>query len=31
VSRSDLGPHSGSAAVQRQTISTALDFVFRGF
>jgi toxin CcdB len=31
VSRSDLGPHSGSAAVHRQTISTALDFVFRGF
>jgi hypothetical protein len=31
VSRSDLGPHVSSAEAHTQTISTALDFVFRGF
>ena len=31
VSRSDLGPHTGSAAFHRESIFTALDFVFRGF
>jgi toxin CcdB len=31
VSRSDLGPHTSSAAAHRQAISTALDFVLRGF
>ena len=31
VSRSDLGPHTSSAAVHRQAIFTALDLVFRGF
>jgi toxin CcdB len=31
VSRSDLGPHTSSAAAHRQAIFTALDLMFRGF
>src|SRR5215471_8430311 len=31
VSRSDLGPHTSSAEAHRESISTALDFLFRGF
>jgi toxin CcdB len=31
VSRSDLGPHTSSAEAHRQSIVSALDFVFRGF
>jgi toxin CcdB len=31
VSRSDLGPHTSSAVAHRETIFTALDFLFRGF
>jgi toxin CcdB len=31
VSRADLGPHTGSAAVESRAISTALDILVRGF
>ena len=31
ISRAELGPHAGSVANQERTISTALEFLTRGF
>lgn len=31
VARADLGPHAGSLADQERPISSALEFLFRGF
>ncbi len=31
VSRADLGPHTGSAAIHSRAIATALDVLLRGF